>query len=149
MKNSLLAILLLAAVFTCGCCACCRDIPTITPTPVPTLSPDDPGIILPSDPSPDAVEEEESRKVILAAANAIIDNDKEAFLSLLSNSTRADYEKDLDLSTPGALVIAEALKNAGLVDGYEDFFIYEITVDDSKYTFYTVKENGVWKIEGL
>lgn len=104
---------------------------------------------MPTDQPPGADELAGSKNVIMAVAQAIDAGDREAFLILLSNSSRADYAEDLDLTSADAKRLAGAMRNATFIGGSGRMLVYEFTVDGQKVTIYTIMEDGVWKLQGL
>jgi HEAT repeat protein len=92
---------------------------------------------------------EDSKAVLDKAANAIESQDKKAFLETISNETLTLVSGEPDLSTPEAAKMAKGLKEARVVNEEADKVSYEMTIDGSVYSFYTIKEEGAWKISGL
>ncbi|VVB69385.1 Concanavalin A-like lectin/glucanases superfamily protein [uncultured archaeon] len=94
---------------------------------------------------------EESNAVLNRAANAIESQDKKGFVDTISNETLNKVSGDPDLSTPEAAKMAKGLREAKVVEQRDDMIVYEMTIDGTAYSFYTVKdkEGGQWKISGL
>jgi HEAT repeat protein len=91
----------------------------------------------------------ESQQVLEKAANAIESGDKARFMETMSNDTLRKVSGDPDLSMPQAAKIVEGLRGAKAVDQRVNMVVYEMTIDASTYSFFTVKEDGAWKISGL
>jgi hypothetical protein len=104
----------------------------VTPPPAPPPPPPDP-----------------SRPTLTAAAAALEKKDAEAFALTLSAPLRETVAEHLDLSGPGAAVLAKAIKEARLVAEYAQVRIYEVVVDGETHTFMAVKEGDQWLLAGL
>lgn len=91
----------------------------------------------------------ESREILDKASQAIESRDTASFIETMSNDTLKGVNGKPDLSTPQAAKIAEGLKEAKVVDQRTDLVVYEMTIDGIAYSFFTVKEDGAWKISGL
>jgi hypothetical protein len=125
----------------------CFDTPT--PTPVPTAAPSATWApALARDPGPTADDFVASNGTVLAASIALSTGDRDTLLALLSSgSGRGLSADDLDLAGPGATKLADALANAQPVSVTSTSIRYEISVDGKKDYIYTVKEDGLWKLD--
>jgi hypothetical protein len=97
----------------------------------------------------EAAVREETAEVVRGAAEAISAGDEEAFLDRVDSSLKAQIEGDLDLSSPRAAELAQALNNAEPVDVQPDIVFFELTADSETYSFYVLREGGEWKLGGL
>jgi hypothetical protein len=100
------------------------------------------------DPVPSEESIAASKKLVADASGAFSSGDKGALMHLLSGSMNASLE-DADLSVPDAASLGKALQGATLVEKYPSLMVYEFDYGGRKQYFYTIKEGGEWKIDGL
>ncbi len=90
----------------------------------------------------------QSQTLVTSASTALTSGDKEGFVKLLSS----DLQKAIgsaEMDSTEAKKLATAIASATVLKRTENMIVYETTIDGEKITFYTVKEGGVWVIEGL
>jgi hypothetical protein len=73
----------------------------------------------------------------------------EAVINHLDSSTRLQIENSLDLSSPEAKKLAEAISSAKSTQVNATIVFYETTADGETLSFYILKEAGQWKLGGL
>jgi hypothetical protein len=102
-----------------------------------------------SDEFDEATSREETMKVVKKAADAISHGNKKALMNELDESTVYQLDGDLDLSVPGAKLLADGLRNAKAVEVHPYIVFYEMTIQSETWSFYVSNEEGEWKIGGL
>jgi hypothetical protein len=98
---------------------------------------------------PPATDVEASDNAVMDEASAIQLNDPDAFTALMSADTLARVSGTPDLTTPDAIMVGDALRNARMVRAGEDAFVYETRMDGVLISFLVIQEDGEWKIDGL
>jgi hypothetical protein len=72
-----------------------------------------------------------------------------AVLALMTNSSRAQYGGSLNLSAAEEKQLAADLKDADIIETYENAVVYEMRKGNEKLTFLVIKEGESWKVYGL
>ncbi|MCD1294382.1 hypothetical protein CUJ83_05135 [Methanocella sp. CWC-04] len=138
-------IIILVSIFIAlAISGCIDDPPGISPTNTPVAGDNGlQGVVI------DPEELMKSDIVLSYAATGLEIGDKGMFLSSLSGSFRQQVGSDIDIESFGAMKLAECIRDARMVIQTEDLIMYEMAIDGETYSFYTIKEDGEWKIGGL
>lgn len=92
---------------------------------------------------------EESKNVIMMAAQALKKNDVKSFMKFFTNDTVTQVGDEFSIPPEDASKVAEALKNARVVEVYPLIVLYEMEIDERTYNFYTMWEGDEWKLNGF
>jgi ABC-type xylose transport system substrate-binding protein len=90
----------------------------------------------------------ETQAFIVQMSKDLTESKTEAVLKQLESSSRQQIG-DLDLTTPGAKKLSEAISKAKSTQVNPTIVFYESTIDGEAISFYIIKEAGQWKLGGL
>jgi hypothetical protein len=89
-----------------------------------------------------------SRNTLNAAANALDQDDKIAFMGTLSSDLMPAFDAaDDSLANPAAL--ADAIRRAVIAESYSTAIVYTTVIDGMTFEIKLVPEDGAWKIDEL
>jgi hypothetical protein len=150
-KQAVMIFILALILAVSGCCCCCNF--STTPTPAPGGSDNLPsgytyGNYYQNDQGPSAEDIQKSSATISKAAVSLDSVDKAAFLECLTSEAKQGYGT-AEMSADGAKKLAEALRNARIVEQYSNEIIYETIAGGESLYFSTTKEGGQWKLDGI
>lgn len=89
-----------------------------------------------------------SNAVVLKASNALAQGDTAGFTSVLVSDLKTALS-GTTLNPASAKTVADSLKKAKVVSAYPGIVYYEMNVGNTLYSFYSIEEDGSWKIAGL
>jgi ABC-type xylose transport system substrate-binding protein len=90
----------------------------------------------------------ETQAFIVQLSKDLAESKTEAVLKQLESSSRQQIG-ELDLTSPGAKKLAEAISKAKSTQVNPTIVFYESTIDGEAISFYIIKEAGQWKLGGL
>jgi hypothetical protein len=91
----------------------------------------------------------ETQAFIKQFTKDLSEGNTEAVLKQLDPSTRLQIGDSLDLSSPGAKKLSEAISTAKSTQVNLNIVFYESRIDEEAMSFYIIKEAGHWKFGGL
>lgn len=91
----------------------------------------------------------ETQAIITQFSKDLTEGKTEAVLNQIDSSTRLQIGDSLDLTSPGAKKLAEAISKAKSTQVNAIIVFYESTIDAETISFYVIKEAGQWKLGGL
>jgi hypothetical protein len=91
----------------------------------------------------------ETQAFIAQFAKDLTEGKTEAVLKQIDSSTRQQIGDSLDLTSPGAKKLAEAISKAKSTQVNQNIVFYESMIDGEAMSFYIIKEAGQWKFGGL
>ena len=92
---------------------------------------------------------EESKNVVIMAAQALKANDVKAFMNFFTNDTVTQIGDEFSIPPEDSSKVAEALNNARVVEAYPLIVLYEMEIDERTYNFYAMWEGDGWKLNGF
>jgi len=92
---------------------------------------------------------EESKNVVMMAAQALKEDDVKSFMKFFTNDTVTQVVDEFSIPPEDASKVAEALKNARVVEVYPLIVLYEMEIDERTYNFYAMWEGDEWKLNGF
>jgi hypothetical protein len=92
---------------------------------------------------------EDSKNVVMMAAEALKTNDVKAFMKFFTNGTVAKIGAEFSIPPEDASKVAESLNNARVVEVYPLIVLYEMEIDEKVYNFYVTWEGDEWKLNGF
>jgi hypothetical protein len=103
--------------------------------------------------NPETIDEKaiikETQKVCSQISEDLSAGKTEAVLKQLDSNTILQIGSELDLSSPGAKKLAEAISSAKAVQAHATIVFYETVVEGENLSFYIIKEGAEWKLGGL
>ncbi|VVB53097.1 Uncharacterised protein [uncultured archaeon] len=150
MKKMLFILLAGSILLSSGCISSKNQNPTTNS--VPQLNPTTTTIktiVISGDKNVTADETNASSQAVKAFSDAILTGNKTVFFDLLSCAMIQNMREEIDLSGEGAQKLGKGLSNATLIVKYQNKMGYQYEIDGATNSFYTVLENGSWKIDGI
>lgn len=90
----------------------------------------------------------ETKVVVKSISEDISSGSTEKVLAQLEASARLQMS-DLDLASPEAKQLAQAIADAKVTRTLPNMVFYESALGSETITFYIIKEDGVWKLGGF